>query len=158
MKTRGELQEWMRAGCPVAETAQPEQRRVPEVRVQVVASPRARPFAVLGEVEKGGVFEVRYPMTVLRALALAGGPTDRAHLTQVLLIRKNPNGEPGYAVLDLQMALAGEDPFLATTAMIGNDVLFVPIKPIARVNVFIDQYFRKMWPIETGLGFGVRVQ
>lgn len=130
---------------------------IPRLRVEVVLL-HSQPIAVLGEVVAGGVFETSYPVTALRALALAGGPTVRAHLAEVLLIRQMPDGEPSVTVLDLKKFLDGEGLGGAAEQLMGNDVLYVPLSPIAKANVFVDQYFRKMWPVETGFGLGAAAQ
>ena len=126
---------------------------LPHVHVEVVLL-HSQPIAVLGEVITGGVFESAYPMTALRALALAGGPTIRAGMSKVLLIRQLPNGDPSVTVLDLKSFLDGDGPGDAGVPLIGNDVLYVPLKRISKMNVFVDQYFRRMWPVETGFGLG----
>ena len=49
--------------------------------------------AVLGEVERSGIYDLVKPVTPLQALAMGGGATDRAWLSQVLLIRPESGGE-----------------------------------------------------------------
>ncbi len=58
--------------------------RAPSVSVEVV---RYRPIFVLGEVNKPGEFDYQPGMTVLSAVALAGGFTDRAVETRASVVR-----------------------------------------------------------------------
>jgi protein involved in polysaccharide export with SLBB domain len=126
---------------------------LPELRVGVLLLKRAiRSITVLGEVTKGGEFESPYPISAMRALALAGGVTDRARLTQVLLIRPETDGRLATTVLDMKKALDGSDATVGATTVFPNDVLYVPKSKIANVDVFVDQYIRKILPINPSLG------
>jgi polysaccharide biosynthesis/export protein len=58
--------------------------RAPSVSVEVI---RYRPIFVLGEVSKPGEFDYQPGMTLLSAVALAGGFTDRAVETHASVVR-----------------------------------------------------------------------
>lgn len=58
--------------------------RNPKVTVDVIAF---RPFYVLGEVQKPGEYSFRSGLNVLSAIAIAGGPTYRAHTSKVMIQR-----------------------------------------------------------------------
>ena len=58
-----------------------------------------RQFYVNGEVDKPGGYSFREGMTIQRAITLAGGFTERASRTKILLIREESNGQPIYAQL-----------------------------------------------------------
>ena len=125
---------------------------VPEVRVALALLSRgAKTISVLGEVTHAGVFESPYPISVIRALALAGGVTDRARLSQVLLVRQAPDGKLVITVLDMEKALDGQDVAIGGTVVAPNDVIYVPRTTIADVDVFVDQYLRRMIPIPVGV-------
>lgn len=62
--------------------------KVPRVNVEVTVY---RPFYILGEVARPGQYPYVNGMTVLNAIALAGGYTDRARTTDVDILR---NGRP----------------------------------------------------------------
>jgi polysaccharide export outer membrane protein len=47
----------------------------------------ARKFFILGEVEKPGVYELKYEVNILEAIIIAGGFTDRASTSKVAIIR-----------------------------------------------------------------------
>ncbi len=63
----------------------------PEVSVEVLTY---RPFYILGEVNRPGQYEYESGMTVLNAIALAGGFTYRADTDEILLQRGGSNAEP----------------------------------------------------------------
>lgn len=62
--------------------------RAPSVSVEVI---RYRPIFVLGEVNKPGEFDYQPGMTVLGAVALAGGFTDRAVQRTAEVVREENN-------------------------------------------------------------------
>ena len=63
----------------------------PDITVTIV---EYRQFYVNGEVSKPGGYSYREGMTVQRAITLAGGFTERASRSKILLLRENSNGMP----------------------------------------------------------------
>jgi polysaccharide export outer membrane protein len=63
--------------------------------------PKAKAFFVLGEVRSAGTFPLERNMTVLEAVSLAGGFTDKASPGGVRLIRQQPDGTQETQTLDL---------------------------------------------------------
>lgn len=63
----------------------------PDISITIV---EYRQFYVNGEVEKPGGYSFREGMTIQRAITLAGGFTERASRSKILLIRENSNGIP----------------------------------------------------------------
>lgn len=61
----------------------------PKVAVQVVTY---RPFFVLGEVKNAGQYAYVNGLTVESAVAVAGGYTERAKLSEARVVRIGPNG------------------------------------------------------------------
>ena len=72
----------------IADTLRKTYLKDPKVTASIVS---LRPFYVLGEVEKPGEYPYRMGLNVLRALAVAGGPTYRASASTVLIQHQ---GEP----------------------------------------------------------------
>lgn len=66
--------------------------------------PRARAFFVLGEVKNAGTFPLERTITVLEAVNLAGGFTDKAAPALVKLIRQKPDGAQETLPVDLSGA------------------------------------------------------
>jgi polysaccharide export outer membrane protein len=63
----------------------------PEVTV-IVQDARSRVFIVLGRVNKEGTFPINRPMTMLDAIADAGGFKDFANKKKITLLRDRPDG------------------------------------------------------------------
>ena len=68
----------------------------PDITVTIV---EYRQFYVNGEVSKPGGYSYREGMTIQRAITLAGGFTERASRSKILLVRENSNGMPVTAEL-----------------------------------------------------------
>lgn len=89
-------------------------------------------------------------MTMLAAVASAGGFTDRAIRQQVILIRRGTDGKPTGHAVDLRQVIYGQvsegdvllQPF---------DIVYVPRTKIANANLWVQQYIRDMLPINPGV-------
>lgn len=111
----------------------------------------ARVF-VGGEVGEPGAVPLVPNLTLLQAIQAAGGFLEGAHLSQVVLIRRDPHGEPVGYVVDVRPVIGGTDP-AQDVPLAPYDVAFVPRSKIADVNLFVKQYIRDNLPIQPGLGF-----
>jgi polysaccharide export outer membrane protein len=69
--------------------------RDPRVNVEIALY---RPYYILGEVKKGGEYPYRLGLTVMDAIASAGGFTYRANENKVYLRRAGQNAEEIYAL------------------------------------------------------------
>jgi polysaccharide biosynthesis/export protein len=78
-------------------------------------------FTIEGAVGKPGMYPVRGPLTLLQALAQAGGPTPNANLDGILIFRRI-EGERKAARFDLRMVRSGEVP---DPLLYGNDLVIV---------------------------------
>jgi polysaccharide export outer membrane protein len=105
-----------------------------------------------GEVNQPGIQVYRGGLTALQAVLAAGGFRTTASLSHVVLIHRGPSGEPVAGVVDfnrvLKHAELGRDLPLAPA-----DIVYVPRSGIANVNLFVEQFFRNMWPLPVTLGF-----
>jgi protein involved in polysaccharide export with SLBB domain len=103
-----------------------------------------------GEVNKPGVVPLTDHLTLVAAVESAGGFRDTAHLSQVVLIRRDARGQPvGFAV-DVRPVIGGLDPGLDVPLQ-SNDVAYIPRSKIADVNLFVKQYIRDVLPIQFAL-------
>jgi polysaccharide biosynthesis/export protein len=82
--------------------------RDPQANV-VLLEARERTVSVEGEVKTAGVYKVQPGYTLLSALALAGSPTERAKLDEVLIVR-TVNGERMGGRFDVTEVRAGRMP------------------------------------------------
>jgi polysaccharide biosynthesis/export protein len=97
-------------------------------------------FYVMGEVHKPGMYEVGKGMTILRALASAGGPTDKGKLNSVILLRSDDYGKAEATRLNMDISELRET--LARDIPIQSyDVVYVPKTFIADVSVWVTQVY-----------------
>jgi polysaccharide export outer membrane protein len=74
----------------VADALSPAYLRAPAVAIRLL---ERRPFYVLGEVRRPGRYAFTPGMTVLQAVAVAGGFTYRAREREVTIVRRAPDGQ-----------------------------------------------------------------
>lgn len=114
----------------------------PEVSV-IVAEASGQKIFVFGEVKMAGAQDLKGTMTLLDAVATAGGATYMAKQDEVVLIRRSPDGVFAGSKHNLEKIIEGraENPYL-----MARDVVYVPISSIGKVNVFVDQFFTQLSP------------
>lgn len=106
-----------------------------------------RQIYVEGEVTKPGAFTLQPGMTVVQALALAGGVTDNSDPESTLLIRRDACGQSQGTTVDL--AAATRKPGSAEdVALMSRDVVVVPRSRIANVDLWVKQHIRDVLPVE----------
>jgi len=85
-------------------------------------------------------FDITQPVTILHALATAGGPNrETGDLTSVILISKDIHGKPIGRRVDVKRMLDVGDMSSAILAK-PYDVIYVPKTYIRDLRVFMDQY------------------
>ena len=130
----------------VIDQAYQKELRSPGAVVHVHNMPGRRVY-VEGEVIKPGAFPLQPGMTVVQAVALAGGTTDNSAPNHTVLIRHDACGEAQGSEVHLAMALknpeAGDD-----VALMSQDVVVVPRSRIANIDLFVKQYIKNVIPIE----------
>lgn len=105
-----------------------------------------------GQVARQGVVPFTANLTLCEAIQWAGGFLPTAKRAQVILIRRQSNGQPVAHQVDVARIESGVDPG-DDVPLQPHDIVFVPKTKIAHVNEFVDQYIRKMLPITPGIGF-----
>jgi polysaccharide export outer membrane protein len=120
----------------------------PELTV-IMRSYGAQRVYVGGEVEKPGEMRLTGTLTALQAVAIAAGFKDTARLTEVIVIRRNPDRTPLVIPVNLKRALDGTDVGQDIDLM-PYDVLYLPKSTLANVNKFVDQLIRKNIPLNFG--------
>ena len=118
--------------------------RDPDISVNVV-SMAARVY-VDGHVGNPGEYPWSRQVTAMQAVSLAGGLTDTAMATHLIVVRRGAGGEQQVFDIDLEQVAEGKgdsrDMFLAP-----YDTVYVPPSRVADVNKWVDQYLRKNIPI-----------
>lgn len=123
----------------------------PEVSVIVRYFAQQRIF-VFGEVRSPGAIPYSGAMTIVDAIASAGGHSTSAKLSSVILMRRQPDGKYVGSRLNLQAMLEGKEPDIAY--LMPQDIVYVPMSNIAKVNVFVEQFFARITPAWLFLIYG----
>ena len=118
----------------------------PSATVHVQNMP-SRQIFVQGQVNHPGAFSLQPGMTALQAIATAGGHTDEAAMSSVILIRRDACGRPDGSRVDL--ASAADAPQKGDDVMLmPHDTIFVPRSRIANMDLFVKQYIRGLLPVD----------
>lgn len=98
-----------------------------------------------GEVMLPGLLELKGPTTVMQAIAMARGARESARLSNVIVIRKDFEGKPMAANLDLRQVINGSD-MSQDIRLMPYDIVYVPKSNIARIDKFVDEYINRIVP------------
>ena len=104
-----------------------------------------------GEVKSPSMQKLDGPLTVLQSITLAGGVLPTANMNQVLLLRRQKNGNFNVYRMDLNKVLKNES---ADVFLQRQDVVYVPKTAIADIGIFVDQYINKIIPDAVVLSYG----
>ena len=96
----------------------------PQVTV-IVREVNSRKFYIIGQIERPGTYSLSAHMTVLDALATAGGFRDFAKVQQIYLLRLRPDGSRNRLHFDYKAAVNGKASYRDIELQIG-DTLVVP--------------------------------
>ena len=96
----------------------------PQVTV-IVREVNSRKFYIIGQIERPGTYPLSAHMTVLDALATAGGFRDFAKVQQIYLLRLMPDGSRNRLHFDYKAAVNGKNSYRDIELQIG-DTLVVP--------------------------------
>lgn len=124
---------------PKAEGDNPIDRRI---MARAVFSPKTVRVRVVGEVKKPGEVEVPPDGTLSSAVAIAGGPTEKARLSKVTFVRMNENGKVDRRNLDLrnltddQQVQDGD--VLIVHKSVGRDLLDIGSQLLGPFGVFLN--------------------
>jgi len=125
--------------------------RRPDVTVIPRSFASQRVF-VGGEVGTPGVVNISGRIGVAEAVLTAGGFRITAAFDNVVLLRRSPDGRPMLRNIDMAKLLDEGDRAQDVPVRAG-DMIFVPRKGIANVNLWVDQYFKQVVPFTTSAGF-----
>jgi polysaccharide biosynthesis/export protein len=120
--------------------------RDPQASVLVTSMP-GRVIYVEGQVTKPGELPMHAGMTLMEAVAGAGGLTPEAGPKQVIVARRDSCGNLDEEKVDLNPLLkgtAGADDM----ALLPADVIYIPRSGVANADLAIKQYVRDLLPIE----------
>jgi protein involved in polysaccharide export with SLBB domain len=85
-------------------------------------------------------------LTVLQAIAAAGGKTDKADMSRVVIVRRGPFEQAQWMQTDLASPLQGKD-LKNDVALKSGDVVVVPMSGIVKLGLFVQQVLRDLNPM-----------
>ena len=122
----------------------------PEISVTV----RAQPLKVFvgGEVAKPGVYDMPGDIDALRAIIEAGGFNDTAKRSEVVIIRRGPDGAAMMRTVDLNRPFkdAANADFVPLRRF---DVIYVPKTGLGELDAYMNQ-IRNALPVNFSYAFG----
>lgn len=128
-----------------------DELKLPVITV-IVRTFSAQKVYVSGEVNRPKMMELTSITTVMQAIADAGGMKDTAYPDDIILIRKQQNSSPVAVSLNISKVLNGTD--TSQDAILKPyDIVYVPKSPIAKVDLWVDQYIRRLIPMEFRYNF-----
>ncbi len=110
---------------------------------------------VTGEVNLPGEFVTAGPnLTLLQAIARAGGLKNSAGTSNMLIIR-HKNGEEAKAYsVDFNAAKSGADP-ASDVRLAAYDVVFVPRSDVGNVYMYFQQFVQQFLPASFGMSYQI---
>lgn len=116
----------------------------PQITISVTTVQSSK-VVVLGEVRTPGVYLLDTELTIMDAVAKAGGWTTDAKMSNIILLR-NVSGKVETQSLDMETALAGGS-FSQNKPLQRNDIVYVPTKKIADMARFMTYIGNILSPI-----------
>jgi polysaccharide biosynthesis/export protein len=129
-------------------------QKVTEVFSEVLQNPQVTVFVrqfggqqcyVMGEVERPGVIALAKGMTLMRAIAAAGGPKKTAKMSSIILIRSEDLKKAEASRLDLSLGYLAKH-METDLSVQAYDVVYVPKTFIADVGAFMTQIYDIVLP------------
>jgi polysaccharide export outer membrane protein len=125
----------------------------PEVDVAVKTASPLKVF-VGGEVDKPGVYDMPGAIDSLQAVIMAGGFKTSAKRSQVVIIRRSPDGRAMMRTADLRKGVF--DPGSVDAVPLRRfDIVYVPHSSIAEAGLFVQQYLRDLNPVQFGFSYAL---
>ncbi len=115
----------------------------PEVSV-IVSDFAEQRILVFGQVKIPGAITYSGAMTIMDAIATAGGHLPDAKLSSVILMRRQADGSYIGRKINIGEMLKSEKPQIVY--LMPQDIVYVPMTEIAKVNVFVSQFFERITP------------
>ena len=128
--------------------------RRPEVAINVQGAITSQRVFIGGEVARPGVQPLVGPLTVVQAVMAAEGLKESAQPREVVVLRSDAQGARRAIKLDLAAVMAGADG-APDILLAPYDVVIVPRSGISNVGLWVDQYIRKVLPVNLGLSYSI---
>ncbi len=131
-----------------------KQLRNPHIAVLLRSFAPSRVY-VTGEVNTPGEFITVGPnLSLLQAIARAGGLKNSARPDELILLRRGSGEHPQVYSANFTAAASGQDP-ASDVRLVNYDVVYVPRSDVGDVYLYFQQYFEQFVPISFGLSSAV---
>lgn len=124
----------------------------PQVMVSIKVAQPLRVF-VGGEVEKPGIYDMPGDINALQAIIQAGGFRTTAKRSKVVIIRRGADNRAMMRTVDLLRGLSRPSDLVPLRRF---DIIYVPRSEVAEANLFVQQYFRDLFPVTFGFDYAFR--
>ena len=125
------------------------------LRPAVDLNPKAAPLKVFvgGEVGNPGIYEMAGDADALRAIIQAGDFKTTGDRRRVIIIRRGGDGRGMQRTANLGKGLKSGTVDLIPLRRF--DIVYVPRTGVANANLFIQQYFRDLSPLQLGFSYAL---
>ena len=126
----------------------------PQLALEVKSAAPARIY-VTGEVVAPGEFTSAAPnLTLLQAVARAGGLRTAGDENHVFILRRGEGDRPVVLSADYRGAMTGTNP-AADVRLAAFDVVYVPKTGIGQIYVWFNQHIQQFVPVSWGFSYNV---
>ncbi|RZV42178.1 MAG: polysaccharide export protein [Acidimicrobiales bacterium] len=108
-----------------------------------------------GQVGQQGSYTIPGPIGSLEAILMAGGFLPSAKTTEVVVLRRAPNGGLMMRVINHKHGMKNIRSYADNMQLRRGDIIFVPRSNISEVGLFVQQYFRDALPFTLGLSYNL---
>jgi len=128
------------------------------LRPEVYLTAKAAPLKVFvgGEVGNPGIYDMAGDADALRAIIQAGDFKTSADRSDVIIIRRGPNGTAMMRKANLLRGL--KDPSTDLIPLRRFDIVYVPRSGVSNAGLFVQQYFRDLSPIQFCFSYALNGQ
>jgi polysaccharide export outer membrane protein len=128
--------------------------KTPDLTVEVKTPSPARVF-VAGEVVFPGEYDsTGAPLTLLQAVAKAGGMRPTADLSHVFIVRHALGDQASVYAAAYRAAATGTAP-AADVTLAPFDIVYVPKSSVSQVYLWFNQHFQQFVPVSWGFSYNV---
>ena len=126
----------------------------PQLALEVKSASPARVY-VAGEVVAPGEFSALGPnLTLLQAVAKAGGLRTAGDDRHVFILRRGAGDSPVVLATRYRAAMSGQDPS-ADVRLAPFDVVYVPKTGIGQIYIWFNQHVQQFVPVSWGFSYNV---
>jgi polysaccharide export outer membrane protein len=139
---------------PDLEAAYTSELKNPNLTVEVKAASPSRVYVAGEVVSPGEFFEVGPNLTLVQAVARAGGLRPVGDQDHVFILRHGVGDRPVVLAADYRAAITGRDP-TADVSLAPFDVVYVPKNGVSQVYLWFNQHFQQFVPVSWGFSYNL---